>query len=104
MSSTRVLSVGVAVGFLLGLVSAASPPPAHAAFNVGAQLRTIPITDTAQTTVDNISVDPFCGSQVVSSMAVMNGAKLKNVDPIQYPVLLAISWRDDGGGAASISR
>src|SRR5713101_3338967 len=104
MSSTRVLSVGVAVGFLLGLVSAAPPPPAHAALNVGAQLRTIPITDTAQTTVDNISVDPFCGSQGGTSMAVVQGSKLKNVDPIQYPVLLAISCLDNGGGAASISR
>ena len=89
---------------MVGVLVPLAPSLAHAAFNVGAQLRTITITDTLQTTVDGTSVDPFCGSQGGTSMAVVQGSKLKNVDPVQYPVLLAMSCLDNGGDTASNTR
>jgi hypothetical protein len=98
MSSTRILRTGVAVGFCLGLVWAASPPAAHAAwvntgataFQVGGQLQTITLT--ANTTVDGTSVDPTCSSmQGGTSMAIVQGSKLANVDSVLYPVLLVVS-------------
>jgi hypothetical protein len=99
------LTGGVAAAAVWLLVGGITPSPAHAAFNVGAQVGSaITVTDGAQVTIDGTSVNPFCGSQGGTSMAVVQGSKLKNVDPIQYPVLLAMSCLDNGGGAASVTR
>ena len=79
MSSTRVLSVGVVmVTFFLGVLEAASPPPVHAAwvngtqFQVGGALTTTIVPTAAGTTF----VDPTCGSQGGTSLALVPGLKL----------------------------
>jgi hypothetical protein len=100
MSSTRVLSVGVVVGFLLGMVSLAYPPPARAAwvnstktqFQVAGQLGTI--TPTAGTGF----ASPTCGSlpsQGGTSLALVQGLKLAGVDPVLYPIVLVVSCLDN---------
>ncbi len=73
---------------------------AHAA--VGDSLRTI--TPTAATTVDNILVDPTCDVQGGTSMAIVQGSKLAGVDPVQYPVVLAMTCLDNGGSSAAVQR
>jgi hypothetical protein len=89
---------------LLVLVTIGLPHAAPAA--VGDALPGTPITPTAATTVDPGLgvVDPTCDSQGGTSMAIVQGSKLAGVDPVQYPVLLAISCLDNGGGATAVAR
>jgi hypothetical protein len=96
MSSTRALSVAVSVGFLL-VVSSAFPPPVRAAwvnsagtqFQVGGQL-----TQIIPTAAGTSFVDPSCGSQGGTSLALVQGLKLAGVDPILYPAALVVSCLD----------
>jgi len=83
MSSKRDLNLGVSVGFLLLLLASFLPTPVHAAFNVGAALRSITPAAAAA-----------CGNQGGASMAVVQGSRLAGVDSIAYPVLLAITCLD----------
>src|SRR6266568_4116973 len=74
MSSTRVLSVGVAAGLFLAVLGAACTLPAHAAwvnsagtqFQVGGQLRQIVPTNAGTT-----FADPTCGAQGGTSLALV---------------------------------
>ncbi len=107
MSNTRVLSAGVAAGFLLGLVWAAVPPPAHAVWNVGGlfkvggQLRAI--TPTATTLPDGTFVDPTCDTQGGTSLAIVQSSKLAGVDPT-LGIVLVVSCLDNGGTATAAAR
>jgi hypothetical protein len=91
MNNGGVLNRGAAVGFLLGLAWATFPPPASAA--VGDALQTI--TPTAATTVDGTFVDPTCGNQGGTSIAIVQGRKLERVDFVEDPMLLAITCLDN---------
>ena len=97
MNSRGLLRRGAAIGFLLGLVWATFPPPADAAFNVGAQLWFI-------TPSAGAGVDPTCDTQGGTSMAIVPGPKLAGVDPVQHPVVLAITCLDNGGSSTAVQR
>ena len=94
MIRARVLSIGVVGGWLLGLISAATPAPAYADFNVGAQLWAI--TPTAAVTVDGTLIDPTCGSQGGTSLALVQGSKVAGISPFQHPVLPVVTCLDNG--------
>jgi hypothetical protein len=110
MSNTRVLSVGVAVWFLLGVLGAAFPPPARAAwvnadatvFDVGKafQFGTPPNTTPTivPTAVGTAFADPTCGVGG-TSLAVVQGLKLAGVDPSLYPTALVVSCLDPANRA-----
>lgn len=68
---------------------------------VGDALRTI--TPKAAT-VGSVSIDPLCGSQGGTSVAIVQGSKLLGVDATKYPMLLATSCLDNGGSADAIAR
>jgi hypothetical protein len=97
MSSTRALSVAVSVGFLL-VVSSAFPPPVRAAwvnsagtqFQVGGQL-----TQIIPTAAGTSFVDPSCGSQGGTSLALVQGRKLAGVDAVLHPLVLVVSCLDN---------
>ena len=112
---TRSLRIGVAVGFLLAAISCALPSPARAAwvnssatqFQVGGKLAEI--VPTLVSTAPGIAnspalVDPTCGSQGGTSLALVRGSKLAGVDPVLYPIVLVVSCLDNGGGATTRSR
>jgi hypothetical protein len=92
MSSTRALSFGVSVCFLL-VVSSAFPPTARAAwvnstktqFQVGGQLHQI--TPAAASPF----IDPTCDSQGGTSLALVQGRKLAGVDAVMNPLVLVVS-------------
>jgi hypothetical protein len=107
MGKARVVNVAVAVGFLLAVLSAVSPP-AHAAwvngagtqFQVGGQLSqitptlpTLPVTNPPPGVVDPV-VNPACGADGGTSLAVVQGLKLDGIDPSLYPVALVASCLD----------
>ncbi len=97
----------LAVGLLLGVVGAAFPPPAHAAwvnssktqFQVGGQLPGTPITPTLPSPNPSLFVDPTCGNQGGTSLAIVQGSKLAGVDPILYPSALVVSCLDNSNVA-----
>ena len=112
---TRSLRIGVAVGFLLAAISCALPSPAHAAwvnsaatqFQVGGKLAEI--VPTLVSTAPGIAnspalVNPACGSQGGTSLALVRGSKLAGVDPVLYPIVLVVSCLDNGGSATTRSR
>jgi hypothetical protein len=108
MSSTRVVSLGaVVIGFLMGVLGAAFPLTAHAAwvnngaFQVGGALTTTIVPTNAGTSFVN---PPTCDSQGGTSLALVPGLKLAGVDPIVNPVVLAVSCLDNGGSATVRSR
>src|SRR6266566_115061 len=92
MHNGSVLSVGVVAGFLLVVVSLAFPPPARAAwvnsatqFQVGGKLAEIvpQLVSTAPGIANSPAlVDPTCGSQGGTSLALVRGSKLAGVDPV----------------------
>jgi len=49
-------------------------------------------------------VDPTCGSQGGTSLALVRGSKLAGVDPVLYPIVLVVSCLDNGGSATIRSR
>ena len=49
-------------------------------------------------------VDPTCDTQGGTSMAIVPGSKLDKVDPVEFPVLLAVSCLDNGGSSSAIAR
>src|SRR5262245_30639635 len=97
MRGTRVLSVSVVVSFLLGVLEAASPPTAEAAwatanggqFQVGGQLALI-----TPNSIGTTLADPSCGSQGGTSLALVQGLKLSGVDPVLHPLVLVVSCLD----------
>jgi hypothetical protein len=107
MSRTRVLSVGVMVGFLLVVASSAFPPPAPAVwvdstgpqFQVGGKL-----TEIVPTAAGTSVLEPTCGPQGGTSLALVRGSKLAGVDPVLYPIVLVVSCLDNGGSATTRSR
>jgi hypothetical protein len=98
MSSTRVLSVGVVVSVLLGLLGAASPTTAQAAwataggaqFQVGGALQIV-----VPTAVGTSFLDPTCGAQGGTSLALVQGLKLAGVDSVLHPLVLVVSCLDN---------
>lgn len=106
MRSTRVLSVGVAAGLVLVLVSAAVPPPAHAVWNVGGQFKVggqlRAITPTATTFPDG-TVNPTCDTQGGTSLAIVQSSKLAGVDPT-LGIVLVVTCLDNGGTATAVAR
>jgi hypothetical protein len=95
MNSTSVRRVGVAVSFLVGMLGAALPPSAQAAwvtagqFTVGGQLRQI-----VPTAAGTSFIDPTCGSQGGTSLALVQGLKLAGIDPVLHPLVLVVSCLD----------
>src|SRR5215831_18271056 len=115
MNNGSVLSCGAAVGFLLVVVSLAFPPPARAAwvnstatqFQVGGKLAEIvpKLVSTAPGIANSPAlVDPTCGTQGGTSLALVRGSKLAGVDPVLYPIVLVVSCLDNGGSATIRSR
>jgi hypothetical protein len=111
MSSTRVLSVGlVAVSFLLGVLGAVAPPPVHAAwvnsagtaFQVGGALTTT-VVPTLPSPAGTL-VDPTCGAQGGTSLALVPGFKLSQAIAATNPVVLVVSCLDNGSSATIRSR
>jgi hypothetical protein len=49
-------------------------------------------------------VDPTCGSQGGTSLALVRGSKLAGVDPVLYPIVVVVSCLDNGGSATVRSR
>src|SRR5882724_2050771 len=121
-TTTRIPGIGVTLGFLLAMISCALPSPSRAAwvnpsatqFQVGGKLAEI--VPTLVLTVGNppvatpgiqtspALVDPTCGSQGGTSLALVRGSKLAGVDPVLYPVVLVVSCLDNGGSATIRSR
>ena len=109
MSTTlRIPRIGGALGLLLAAISCALPSPARAAwvnptasqFQVGGKLAEI--VPTLVSTAPGIAnspalVDPTCGSQGGTSLALVRGSKLAGVDPVLYPIVLVVSCLDNGG-------
>src|SRR5574341_1817336 len=79
-----------AMGSLLALVVVGLPGAVSAA--VGGPLRTITPTGA---TIGGTFVDPTCGNQGGTSIAIVQGSKLAGVDAARYPVLLAITCLDN---------
>lgn len=117
MSSRRVLRVGMSISFLCLMVSWIVPLPARAAwvnmttlppqFQVGGRLAEIvpQLVSTAPGIANAASlVDPTCGSQGGTSLALVRGSKLLGVDPVLYPIVLVVSCLDNGGSASNRSR
>src|SRR5262249_60373935 len=109
-TTTRILSIGVTLGFLLAMISCALPSPSRAAwvnsttnqFQVGGKLTEI--VPTLVSTAPGIAnlpalVDPTCGAQGGTSLALVRGRKLAGVDPVVYPIVLVVSCLDNGGEA-----
>src|SRR6185436_20057201 len=112
---TRSLRIGVAVGFLLAAISCALPSPARAAwvnssatqFQVGGKLaEVVPTLVLTAPGIANLPalVNPTCGSQGGTSLALVRGSKLAGVDPVLYPIVLVVSCLDNGGSATTRSR
>src|SRR5215469_2587398 len=113
-TTTRVPSIAVTLGFLLA-ISWALPSPSRAAwvnstatqFQVGGKLAEI--VPTLVSNAPGIAnspalVDPTCGSQGGTSLALVRGSKLAGVDPVLYPIVLVVSCLDNGGAATTRSR
>jgi len=114
-TTTRIPGIGVALGFLLAMISCALPSPSRAAwvnsaatqFQVGGKLAEI--VPTLVSTAPGIAnspalVAPTCGSQGGTSLALVRGSKLAGVDPVLYPVVLVVGCLDNGGSATIRSR
>jgi hypothetical protein len=107
MKSPRIRGVCRAIGFLVALLVPALPPPVHAAwvnstatqFQVGGKLSEI-----VPTAAGTSFVDPTCGNQGGTSLALVRGSKLVGVDPVLFPLVLVVSCLDNGGGATVRSR
>src|SRR5262245_46343604 len=101
---TRVIFV-----FLLAMISCALPSPSRAAwvtstnppqFQVGGKLAEI--TPKLVPTAPGIAtsptypalVDPTCGSQGGTSLALVRGSKLAGVNSLWYPIVLVVSCLD----------
>jgi hypothetical protein len=115
MSRTRILSVAAVVSLLLGALAAALPSTSHAAwvdstgtqFQIGGKLAEIvPTLVSTAPGIANVPalVNPACGTQGGTSLALVRGSKLVGVDPVLYPVVLVVSCLDNGGSATVRSR
>src|SRR5262245_12967900 len=95
------------VTFLLAMIGAPFAPRANAAwvnstasqFQVGGKLAEI--VPTLVSTAPGIAnspalVDPTCGNQGGTSLALVRGSKLAGVNPVLYPVVLVVSCLDNG--------
>jgi hypothetical protein len=106
-TTTRIPSIGLAVGFLLAVISIAFPSPARAAwvnsaatqFQVGGK-----ISEIVPTAAGTSFVDPTCASQGGTSLALVRGVKLAGVDPVLFPIALVVSCLDNGSSATTRSR
>src|SRR5215467_10456073 len=111
----RALLMRVIFVFLAATISCALPSPSRAAwvnstatqFQVGGKLAEI--VPTLVSTAPGIAnspalVDPTCGSQGGTSLALVRGSKLAGVDPVLYPIVLVVSCLDNGGAATIRSR
>jgi len=114
-TTTRILSIGVTLGFLLVMISCALPSPSRAAwvnstatqFQVGGKLAEfVPkLVSTAPGIANSPAlVDPTCGNQGGTSLALVRGSKLSGVDPVLYPIVVVVSCLDNGGAATIRSR
>src|SRR5215467_7549865 len=112
MNSTRGRRVGVSLGFLCLIVFGVFPAPARGAwvnstatqFQVGGKLAEI--VPTLVSTAPGIAnspalVNPTCGVQGGTSLALVRGSKLLGVDPVLYPVVLVVSCLDSNATVAS---
>jgi hypothetical protein len=110
---TRIHRIGVALGILSAAIACALPSPSSAAwvnsgqFQVGGKLAEI--VPTVIPTAPGIAnatqlVDPTCGSQGGTSLAIVRGSKLLGVDAVLYPVVLVVSCLDNGGSATTRAR
>jgi hypothetical protein len=104
-----------AVTLLLAMTAASFPSPANAAwvnstatqFQVGGKLgEIVPMLVSTAPGIANSPalVDPTCGSQGGTSLALVRGVKLAGVDPVLYPVVLVVSCLDNGGSATVRAR
>src|SRR5262245_38367720 len=93
----------VAVGFLLAGLAPGFPSMAHAAWvnNAGTQFQVggalTPTIVPALPTPAGTFVDPTCGVQGGTSLALVQGLKVAGVDPIRNPLVLVVSCLDNGG-------
>src|SRR5215475_4713884 len=114
MNSIRVYGVAVVVSLVLGalgtpphLARAAWVNPSATQFQVGGKLAEIvpKLVSTAPGIANSPAlVDPTCGTQGGTSLALVRGSKLAGVDPVLYPIVLVVSCLDNGGSATIRSR
>jgi hypothetical protein len=99
-TTTRIPSIGVAIGFLLTLISSAFPSPVRGAwvnpttgqFNVGGQLYQFNLTNAG---------NPLCTStKGGTSLALVQGFRA-GLDPILNPVVLVVSCLDSNATNAA---
>jgi len=115
ISGRRTQRISVTLGFVLAAIVCALPSPSRAAwvnssatqFQVGGKLTEI--VPTLVSTAPGIAnspalVDPTCGTQGGTSLAIVRGLKLAGVDPVLYPIVLVVSCLDNGGGATTRAR
>src|SRR5262245_47398671 len=115
ITGIRTQRIMVGLGLLLVTIACTWPSPSHAAwvnsdasqFQVGGKIAEI--VPTLVTTAPGIAnspplVDPTCGSQGGTSLALVKGSKLAGVDPVLYPIVLVVSCLDNGGSATVRSR
>ena len=117
-TSTRIQRIGISLGFLLAAIVCSFPSPSSAAwvnssatqFQVGGKLAEIvPTVVPTAPGIANVSpfpplVDPTCGTQGGTSLALVRGSKLAGVDGVLYPIVLVVSCLDNGGSATTRSR
>ena len=115
ITGIRSQRIKVGLGFLLAAIACTWPSPSRAAwvnstatqFQVGGKLAEI--APTLVSTAPGIAnapalVDPTCGTQGGTSLALVRGFKLAGVDPVLYPTVLVVSCLDNGGSATTRSR
>jgi hypothetical protein len=107
-TSPSIQRIGLALGFLSAAIVCAVPSPSSAAWVNGAQFQVggklAEIVPTLLPTAPGITnpppaVNPACGTQGGTSLALVRGSKLAGVDPVLYPVVLVVSCLDNGNPA-----
>ena len=108
ITSPSIQRIGIALGFLSAAIVCALPSPSSAAWVNGAQFQVggklAEIVPTLLPTAPGITnppplVNPACGTQGGTSLALVRGSKLAGVDPVLYPVVLVVSCLDNGSPA-----
>jgi hypothetical protein len=105
ITNMRAHGIRIALSFLVVAIACTLPSPSRAAwvnsnatqFQVGGKLTEI--VPTLVSTAPGIAnspplVNPSCGTQGGTSLALVRGSKLAGVDPVAYPIAVVVSCLD----------